>query len=96
MGLREEAIGEAFNLGSAKEYKVIDMAGIVNKLTGNDTPVIFTERGNWDVKCRLLSSVEKANRILGYKPQIKFKEGLEKVYLWFSINWNDIKQSAEF
>jgi len=34
MGIKEEAIGEAFNLGSAKEHRVIDMANMVNKLSG--------------------------------------------------------------
>ena len=41
MGIKEEAIGEAFNLGSAKEHRVIDMANMVNKLAGNDAGIVF-------------------------------------------------------
>lgn len=96
MGIREEAIGEAFNLGSAKEHRVIDMANVVNKLTGSAAGVIFTERRNWDVKCRLLSSVEKAKKILGYRPSMQFESGLKSVHQWFDGNWADIKKSAEF
>lgn len=96
MGIKEEAIGKAFNLGSAKEHRVIDMANMVNKLAGNDAGVIFTERRNWDVKCRLLSSVEKAKRILGYTPRIQFEDGLKNVHLWFKENSADIQKSAEF
>ena len=96
MGIKEEAIGEAFNLGSAKEHRVIDMANMVNKLTGNEAGVKFIERRDWDVKCRLLSSVGKAKRVLGYTPQTKFEDGLEKGHLWFLHNWNDIRHSAEF
>lgn len=96
MGIREEAIGEAFNLGSAREHKVIDMASTVNKLSGNDAGVLFAERRNWDVKCRLLSSVEKAKRLLGYNPQMKFEEGLMNVHQWFADNWDDIIKTAEF
>ena len=34
MGIKEEAVGEAINLGSGKEHRVIDMANMVNELTG--------------------------------------------------------------
>jgi UDP-glucose 4-epimerase len=96
MGVKEEAIGEAFNLGSAKEHSVIDMANMVNKLAGNDAGVFFAERRNWDVKCRLLSSVEKAKRLLGYEPKMKFEDGLENVYAWFVKDWDKIDANAEF
>jgi len=96
MGIEEEAIGEAFNLASAKENRVIDMANMVNKLTGNDSGVLFTERRDWDVKCKLLASVEKAGRVLEYAPQMKFEEGLKKVHQWFTDNWDNIQKTREF
>jgi nucleoside-diphosphate-sugar epimerase len=96
MGIKDEAIGEAFNLGSAKEHRVIDMANIINNLTGNEAGIVYTERRNWDVKCRLLSSVEKAKKLLGYSPRMDFGEGLMSVHSWFVDNWNDINNSAEF
>jgi len=96
MGIVEEAIGEAFNLGSAKEQRVIDMANMVNKLAGNAGGIVFAERRNWDVKCRLLSSVEKAKKVLNYQPSMAFKNGLENVHSWFEANWTDIKLTAEF
>ena len=34
MGIKEEAVGEAINLGSGKEHRVIDLANMVNELTG--------------------------------------------------------------
>lgn len=96
MGIRDEAIGESFNLGSAKEHQVIDMANMVNKLTCNSRGVIYAERRNWDVKCRLVSSIEKAKRILGYQPVTKFEDGLKNVHEWFVNNWENIRRSAEF
>lgn len=96
MGIKEEAIGEAFNLGSAKEHRVIDMANMVNKLAGNDAGIVFAERRNWDVKCRLLSSVEKAKKTLGYEPKVRFEEGLKNVHQWFDGNWAEITKNAEF
>lgn len=65
MGLEEKAVGEAINLGSSKEHRVVDMARMVNELTGNEAGIKFVERRDWDVKKRLLSSTEKASAILG-------------------------------
>jgi len=96
MGIKEEAIGEAFNLGSAKEHRVIDMANMVNKLAGNEAGIVFAERRNWDVKCRLLSSVEKAKKLLDYKPKMRFEDGLKNVHKWFDERRAEIQKSAEF
>jgi len=96
MAVRDEAVGEAFNLGSAKEQRVIDMAHMVNELTGNEAGIRFTERRNWDVKTRLLSCVDKANRVIGYEPKMSFGEGLKQTHRWFLENWENIEKSAEF
>jgi len=96
MGVREEAIGEAFNLGASKEQRVIDMANSVNKLTGNKAEIMYKERRDWDVKTRLLSCITKAEKKLGYKPQMKFENGLKETHHWFVKNWDMIEKSAEF
>jgi len=96
MGLKEEAVGEAINLGSGNEHRVIDLANMVNELTGNEAGIKYVERRDWDVKRRLLASIEKAKKILDYKPQMEFKDGLKKVHEWFTDDWENIKKSAEF
>ena len=96
MGIKEEAVGEAINLGSGKEHRVIDMAHKVNDIAGNEAGVIYVERRDWDVKHRLLSSIEKAKRLLDYKPQTEFNDGLKKVHEWCVENLDNIKRSAEF
>jgi nucleoside-diphosphate-sugar epimerase len=96
MGVIEDAIGEAINLGSAHDHRVGDMTEIVNKLTGNKSGIKYTERRDWDAKTCLLSSIGKAQDILGYEPKTGFEEGLEKTYQWFLDNWENIQESAEF
>jgi len=96
MGIKEEAVGEAINLGSGKEHRVIDMANMVNELVSNEAGIKYVERRDWDVKTRLLSSIEKARRLLDYEPQMEFAEGLKKVHEWFTENWEDIDKNAEF
>jgi len=96
MGVKDEAVGEAFNLGASKEQRVIDMATTVNRLTGNDAGIEYKERRDWDVKTRLLSCITKAETVLGYKPGMKFDEGLKETHRWFVENWDTIDKSAEF
>jgi len=96
MGIREEAIGEAINLGSGKEHRVIDLANMINEITGNKAGVICVERRDWDAKHRLLSSIEKAKRLLDYEPQVEFEVGLKKVHEWLTENHEKIEACAKF
>ncbi|RCV63212.1 Nucleoside-diphosphate-sugar epimerase [Methanophagales archaeon] len=96
MGQKEEAVGEAINLGSGEEHRVIDLAANVNALAGNEEGLNYIERRDWDVKHRLLSSIAKAKRLLGYEPQTGFEDGLKKVHAWFRENWENIDGCAEF
>jgi nucleoside-diphosphate-sugar epimerase len=92
----EEAVGEAFNLGAAKEIRIGDLAKWINEITGNKAEVVFKERRNWDKKSRLLSSIEKARRVLRYRPSTEFREGLRRTHRWFIDNWDNIVKSADF
>lgn len=96
MVFHDEAIGEAFNLGAAREIKIIDLANWIYELTDNDAGILFKERRSWDKKNRLLSSIDKAKRVLGYKPKVEFRQGLEYTHQWFVDNWDTIQESAEF
>jgi UDP-glucose 4-epimerase len=95
-GVRDEAVGEAINLGSGTETRVIDLAREVNRLTGNDLGVLHIERRDWDAKTRIISSIDKARRLLDYRPETPFKDGLRYVHDWFTDNWSNIERSAEF
>ena len=81
---------EAINLESGKEHRVIDLANMVNMLTSTEAGIRYVERRDWGVKHRLLYSIEKAKRILGYKPQTEFEDGLKKVHEWFVEYWENI------
>jgi len=96
MGLRDEAVGEAMNLGSGTEHRVVDMADTINELTGNRAGVKYVPRRDWDAKTRLLSSIDKAKRLLGYQPQTDLREGLQATHRWFVDNWDVIRASARF
>ena len=92
----EDAVGEAFNLATGREIRIMDLAKWVNEITGNDVGINFKERRNWDKKSRLLGSVEKAKKVLGYEPRMDFKRGLKRTHEWFISSWPSIQASAEF
>ncbi|PXF60003.1 MAG: hypothetical protein C4B59_10270 [Candidatus Methanogaster sp.] len=54
------------------------------------------ERRDWSAKTRILSSIEAAKRLLDYKPQMKFEDGLDGVHGWFTDNRDAVRGSAEF
>ncbi len=92
----KEAVGEAINLATGREIKILDLANWVNELTGNEAGLVFKEKRNWDKKAHLLASIDKARRILHYEPRMDFREGLRQIQLWFEKNWKRIEASAEF
>ena len=96
LGVVSEAVGDAFNLASETETKVIDIANMVNEITGNHSGVEFVARRDWDKIIRRRASIEKASKVLGYEPQMKMKEGIKRVYDWIMGNRDKIEASARF
>jgi len=92
----EEAIGQAFNLASGRETKIKDMIKMVNKSTGNQSPITKFPARKWDTKKRLLASIDLAAKLIHYKPTTKFEDGLNANIEWFKTNWNVIETAADF
>jgi nucleoside-diphosphate-sugar epimerase len=95
-GYFEEAIGQEMNIASGRETKILEMAEMINELTGNDAGIKHAPPRVWDTKKRLLASIERAGEILGYDPQMEFEEGLKRTIQWFRDNWDKIQRDAEF
>jgi len=72
---------------AGREVRVIDMANLVNELTGNPAGLRYIPRRKWDHKSRLLASIEKARRLIGHAPQTDFRLGLEHTVCWFRDHW---------
>jgi len=94
MAFYDDAIGEAINLGAAREIKIANLAKWINEITDNSQGIVFKSRRNWDTKDRLVSSIEKAKKILHYEPKVDFRVGLEYTHAWFIEYFQAIKQSV--
>lgn len=95
-GYFERAIGLEMNIASAREVEIMEMAQLVNELTGNKAGILSAEKRKWDTKSRLLASVDRANDILGYTSNTNFSDGLITTIQWFEKNWENINKDAEF
>ena len=95
-GYYQKAVGENFNLASGTEIQIKELAAMVNKATGNKTPINLMERRKWDTKPRLLASIEKAEQLIGYRPIVEFEEGFKENIEWFRDNWAKIEAVADF
>ncbi|MGB3345737.1 MAG: NAD-dependent epimerase/dehydratase family protein [Candidatus Humimicrobiia bacterium] len=95
-GVISEAVGEAFNIASQTETKVIDLANIINELLENPNGIEFIEKRKWDKITKRCASIEKARKILGYNPKTQIKEGIKKTIDWFLSNNEKIEESAIF
>jgi len=70
----DEAAGQVFNVGNDKEITILDLARLVKKLAGSDSPIVTIpydqayEEGFEDMRRRVpdLSRIKKA---IGYEPQ---------------------------
>ena len=96
LGVAKDALGEAVNLASGTETRVIDLANWINDLTGNKSGITYTPKRDWDNSTRRRASIEKARRILDYEPRVKIPDGLKLVRDWFVQNWKEILASASF
>ncbi|MEM3964498.1 MAG: NAD-dependent epimerase/dehydratase family protein [Thermofilaceae archaeon] len=96
MGVVKEAVGEAINLASGTETRIIDLANWINELTGNKAGVVFRPRRSWDRAVRRRASIEKARKLLGYEPKTDIRTGLKLTYEWILENRAKIAEIAKF
>lgn len=91
-----EAVGEAFNLASGKETKIIDLAHKILDLTGSQSSIELTQRRKWDTHSRRCASVDRARALIGYSPSTDLDAGLKAAVSWFDENWELILRDARF
>lgn len=87
-GMKKAAIGQVINIGSGNEIKMYDLVRLIAKLMNKDDIKIKTDKSKFrrfDVDT-LIADNKKAWKILGWKPTLSIKEGLEKTISWYFDN----------
>lgn len=82
---RDEANGEIINIGNPDEYTIKELADIIIDLTGASSRIIYRPLPK-DDPCQRRPAIEKAERLLGWRPQISLEEGLLRMVEKFKEN----------
>lgn len=95
-GCVEGILGEAFNLASQTETKIIDVANMVIKTTRSNSQIVYKERRDWDLISRRCASIEKARKKLGYNPTTSVNKAIVNIHKWMVENEDNIWETARF
>ncbi len=69
------AVGEIFNIATGKTNSVEQIASLIKQISAKESPVVYAELRAGEVR-HSQANIEKAQRMLGYNPEIELKKGL--------------------
>jgi UDP-glucose 4-epimerase len=83
------AVGEVFNLGNTEEVTILELAERAKGLTGSQSPIIFVSyekayAAGFEDMPRRIPSIDKASRLIGYRPSLGLDGILKSVTEYFS------------
>ena len=81
--VKEGIVGEVINIGSQRSYSIKELVSLISEIMGKEIslevdPLRFRP---YDVDT-LICDYERATKLLGWKPEITVREGLEKTIEW--------------
>lgn len=73
---------EVYNLASGRETTIKELAELINKISGNQTPVELKPARDWDRSGTRFGDPSKATEKLGFTAEVSIEQGLEKTIAW--------------
>jgi dTDP-glucose 4,6-dehydratase len=89
--------GEVYNLGGESEVRNIEVVKSILKIMGKPDSLIKYVEDRKGHDFRYSIDCSKAKRELGWRPTVKFEEGLKRTIQWYAENekwWSDVKSGA--
>lgn len=81
--VRDEAVGESFNIGNARStITIYQLAQLIVRLTESKSPIEFVKWDFTDVELRI-PDVKKAEQLLGFRAEVELEEGLLRTVDWY-------------
>ncbi len=78
--------GEVYNLAGGAETSILELANLINSMTGSSAPVEIGPRRDWDHSGRRFGSTEKAKGALSFEVKVGLKQGLAETISWTREN----------
>ena len=85
------AAGDAFNLGTGIQTRIIDIARIIIRACKSASSIEFAPRRQWDKSAHRQADISHAKNILGFQPSVSFEEGIVHTVDWFRENRQGIE-----
>jgi nucleoside-diphosphate-sugar epimerase len=84
----EKAVGEIFNIGGGSRVSIRELAEIIRELTSSQSPLVELPPRSAEEAEPMVSypSIDKAAQVLGYRPIVGLREGLERVIRYKMLN----------
>jgi nucleoside-diphosphate-sugar epimerase len=73
--------GEVINLGNPGEHTILEYAQVIQRLTGTSAPIVHVDAREQEI-ARRKPDIAKAQRLLGWQPEIGLDEGLTRTIAW--------------
>ena len=79
----QEAAGEVFNIGSGRNYSVLEIAEQMARVLGKENlePEIVGKCRVGDIR-NCFADISRARKVLGYEPRVSLEEGLTELAEW--------------
>jgi len=78
----KEALNQIYNVACGDQMSLNDMISLLNEISGKSMEPNYGPERPGDVK-HSKADISKIENLLGYTPQVRFKEGLARVYDWY-------------
>lgn len=91
LALCKSAEGRVVNIGSGKEWSILQTAELLSEISGRNVEIISDEKRMRPEKSevnRLLADNSLLSDFTGWQSEVSFREGLERTYRWIEKNLN--------
>jgi UDP-N-acetylglucosamine 4-epimerase len=78
----QEALNQVYNIACGDQTTIAEMYAMLEEISGRSLPIQHRQERVGDV-LHSLADTHKAERLLGYSPEVTIQEGLELTWDWF-------------
>jgi CDP-paratose 2-epimerase len=85
--------GEVFNLGGGNEHSLSlrEASNLLREKTGRDVAIAVEDEPRKADQCIFIADARKAERMLGWKPQVSVNEGYDRILAWLRENETELR-----
>jgi len=87
---------ETVEIGSSEPVKVKDLGEEIIKLTRSESKIVYKPMRRGEMGPKYICANNNMEHLLGFKPRVKLKEGLEMTIKWYKEHLNEFEEIYSF